>query len=122
MRILAIILLLTVIAPLDSGADDQSRACSAAERKAYAEQLAQAVHGAWQPPDFGEGYRCVAIVALNFRGEVLNVGVEECSRDDLSIHKSVEDAAYDASPLPLPGNRSCLDRTMRLRLVHRVTD
>ena len=84
--------------------------------------LTQSVQAAWQAPDFGAGYSCVAIVALNFRGEVLDVGVDECTRDELVIRKSVEDAAYDASPLPLPGNRSCLDRKVRLRLDHRVAD
>ena len=114
-------LLLLIVAPGYSGAGDESRPCSKAERQAYAEQRVLAVLDAWQAPDYGETYSCTVAIALNFRGEVLNVNVEDCTRNDLAIRKSVEDAAYDASPLPLPANPSCMDRTARITLTHRPT-
>ena len=113
---------LSIALSLQLAASDEVQSCTAQERSAYHQQLTQAIHAAWQVPNFDVGYSCTVIVALNFRGEVLNVGVEDCSRDDAAIRKSIEDAAYDASPLPLPANRSCLDRTVRLRLERRSTD
>ena len=117
---LRLLLILATAVPMQIAASEEPRACSATERSTYAEQLARAVKSAWRAPEYGQGYSCTAVISLDFRGEVLNVGVEDCSRDELVIRKSVEDAAYDASPLPLPGNRSCLDRTVRVRLEYRA--
>ena len=111
----------TSVAPGDSGADDGNRPCSRNEQQEYIEKRLLAVMDAWQPPDYGETYSCTVAIALNFRGEVLDVVVEDCTRNDLTIRKSVEDAAYDASPLPVPANRACMDRTARITLTHRPT-
>lgn len=76
----------------------------------------------WNAPPLDTDFSCNVIIAQNFRGEVLDVGVEDCTRDDLAIQKSAEDAVYDASPLPLPGNRSCFVRSVRFTLMRRATD
>ena len=115
-------LLLLAVAQLAFAADDQPELCTKAESFEYIKQLEQAVQASWQAPELESDYSCIVVIALNFRGEVLNVGVDECTKDNLVIRKSVEDAAYNASPLPLPANRICLDRTIRITLRYRAGD
>ena len=74
---------------------------------------------AWDVPYPERTIGCTVVIAQNFRGEVLDAGVEACPDEPL-IRKSVEDAAYEASPLPRPENRACQERVLRLRLVHRA--
>ena len=93
--------------------------CSEAERSAYIVAVRQALLAAWAGPRSDQNVGCTVVVMQNFRGEVLNAGVEECPEDAL-LRKSVEDAAYEASPLPVPENRACLEPKLRLRLVYRA--
>ena len=111
-----------VILPLLAAAQDDAESlgvCTASERAVYQYQVRQALMAAWDVPRPTETIGCTVIIAQNFRGEVLNAGVEACPEDPL-IRKSVEDAAYDASPLPRPANRACQEPVLRLRLVHRA--
>ena len=93
--------------------------CSPDEQSAYMTAVRQALLLAWVLPRDDESVSCTVLIAQNFRGEVLNAGVEDCP-DDAELRKSVEDAAYDASPLPVPANRACFEPKLRLRLTHRA--
>ena len=44
-------------------------------------------------------------------------GVEGCDAD-LLVTRSLEYAAYEASPLPLPANRACHEAEIRVRIEH----
>ena len=101
---------------------DSPRPCNSADMDAYRAELQRAVHASWDNPRTTTSATCTIIIAQNFRGEVLNVGVEDCSEDFPGLKRSVENAAYDASPLPLPKNRACFDRTVRLQLEYRAGD
>jgi hypothetical protein len=92
--------------------------CKAAEQATYEYRLEQAVVAGWEIPRRAKGVRCTVIIVQNFRGEVLDARVEDCG-DDVLVQKSVVDAAYRASPLPLPGNDACFERQVRLQLVQR---
>lgn len=119
-RQMLLIFLLLPTAGIAFSVFDERRPCSAAEREAYDEQLRQQLYSSWNVPRANQSYSCSLIIAQNFRGEVLNVGVEKCSEENLAIRKSVEDAAYRASPLPLPENRACFSRTLKIWLTHRA--
>ena len=101
---------------------DSPRPCNSADMDAYRAELRQALQASWKSPRTTTSVTCTVIIAQNFRGEVLDVGVEECSQDFPGLKRSVENAAYDASPLPLPQNRACFDRRVRLQLEYRTAD
>ena len=63
----------------------------------------------------GEAFGCVVELVQNFRGEVLNVNIDECD-DKSSVHKAIEDAAYLLSPIAIPANKQCFERTIKVRL------
>ena len=69
------------------------------------------------PPRPNDAVSCIVMAVQNFRGEVLFAGVEGCDIDAL-VARSLEDAAYDASPLPLPANRACHEAEIRVRIEH----
>ncbi|MDH3612102.1 MAG: TonB C-terminal domain-containing protein [Gammaproteobacteria bacterium] len=96
------------------------RDCSSSERATYTSSLRQAVISSWLFPEYARDVQCTVIIAQNFRGEVLNAGVEDCG-DDLKLIKSAEDAAYRASPLPRPANRACFVRKFQVRLTRSGT-
>ena len=117
-----LVCLLSSSAHLALGQDDERKACSAAEQSNYLSQLRQSLQANWEPPPRHESYSCTVTIAQNFRGEVLDVSVDSCTEDDLVIRKSVENAVYTASPLPLPENRTCLQRSVQVQLTHRRND
>lgn len=90
--------------------------CSKYERETYLQVLRQHVVTNWQAPSRTRDRACTVLIAQNFRGEVLNAGVEDCG-DDPELIKSIEDAVYSSSPLPMPENNACFERNVRLRLV-----
>ncbi|MDX1481275.1 MAG: hypothetical protein R3315_06355 [Woeseiaceae bacterium] len=118
--VLASALVLSVLpaAAADEPADEPA-ACSAAEQADYRYRLRQAIVVTWTPPRRASDIRCTVVIVQNFRGEVLDAGAVDCGTD-LPVEKSVEDAAYQASPLPLPANRACLEPEIRLWLVKRA--
>ena len=117
-----IAVLLVLTAPLVAIASDAAEdpvPCTANERATYEFRVRQALMAAWEVPNPDRSIGCTVIIAQNFRGEVLDAGVESCPDDPL-VRKSVTDAAYEASPLPRAENRACQERVLRLRLVYRA--
>jgi len=94
------------------------RECTNQELAAWREIVHAAVVANWQVP-YAERYlACTVMLSLNWRGEVLNVGIANCG-DDPAVHRSVVRAGYQASPLRMPENRDCAQRNVILRLEHR---
>ena len=114
-RLLLLVLTLPVLVMAQER--DDLRACSAAEHDAYMSRISEAVSENWRMPRENSHYSCTVVIVQNFRGEILNVGLEQCG-EDLAVRKSIEDAAYDSSPLALPDNPNCFSRTLRTRVVH----
>ena len=90
-------------------------ACQAAERSAYLETVQRRVLARWESPRPYESLSCIVVIVQNFRGEVLYAGVEGCEVDGV-VARSLEDAAYEASPLPLPASKACREPEIRVRI------
>ena len=89
--------------------------CPAADMEAYITVIKQSVLASWRPSRGEEAKKCVVVLAQSFRGEVLNVEFEECAHE-APIRKTIEDAVYLSSPLPLPVNTHCYERTLKISL------
>ena len=85
--------------------------CSAEEKIQYQESVHDAVIASWKLPYDDRYITCTVLLSLNWRGEVLNVGIAKCGTD-ARIHRSVVDAGYGASPLPMPEDRACRERSV----------
>ncbi len=112
-------LLLVLLAVTTSNGADERLPCSADQLSEYKAQISRAFFANWKLNRGAQSLHCTVVVAQNFRGEVLNVVVENCG-DEISVHKSVEDAMYRSSPLPTPANRSCYQRTIHISLQRRA--
>jgi len=99
----------------DDSESDATYNCPAVDMEAYTTVIKQSILASWRPNRGEEAKRCVVVFAQTFRGEVLNVEFEECAHEAL-VRKSIEDAVYLSSPLPLPVNPDCLERTLKISL------
>ena len=90
--------------------------CPPAERTVWQEAVQRDLVASWHNPRPDELVSCIVVVVQNFRGEVLHAGVEGCDVDEVVV-RSLEDAAYEASPLPRPDSRACFEREVRVLLV-----
>lgn len=95
--------------------------CAAEERALYQEAVHDAVVAEWKVPYDHRYIACTVLLSLNWRGEVLNVGIANCG-DDPRVHRSVVDAGYSASPLRMPKNRACFERNVIVKLESRPLD
>jgi len=89
--------------------------CPAVDMEAYITVIKQSILASWQPSRGEEAKRCVVVFAQSFRGEVLNVGFEDCAHE-ATARKSIEDAVYLSSPLASPINADCFERTLKISL------
>ena len=89
--------------------------CPAVDMEAYITIIKQSILASWQPSRGEEAEKCVVVFAQSFRGEVLNVVFEECAHEAI-VRKSIENAVYLSSPLPLPVNTHCFERTLKISL------
>jgi len=110
-------LLLTLASAIADDGDDAA-SCSVDDRYIYLQSVTQRIDAHWRVPERFRSVECVVVVAQNFRGEVLNVGIEQC-HDEPELEKTLEDAVYEASPLPMPENRVCFERNLRLRMLRK---
>lgn len=112
---------LLLLAVTVSGGADERHPCSAAELSKYKLQISQSFFANWQAERGAESLHCTVVIDQNFRGEVLNVELEDCG-EAVALHKAVENAVYLLSPLPRPKNRSCFVRTIRVHLLRRAEE
>ena len=66
-------------------------------------------------PDTIERVVCTVLIKQDFRGEVEQVGIANCG-DDPIVHRSIVNAGYRASPMPLPENPACFRRDIIVQL------
>ena len=95
--------------------------CGDLEREAYLHDVSQAVAAHWKVPYLNRTITCRVLIRQNFRGEVLDVGIAKCGEDP-TVHKSVIDAGYQASPVPLPKNKACFSRDIIIDVISRTQD
>ena len=119
MRSLASVVLLVLISQALPAADGpaQQVACPAAERAANLESVQRRILARWESPRPYDSLSCIVVIVQNFRGEVLYAGIEGCEVDGV-VARSLEDAAYEASPLPLPASKACREPEIRVRIEH----
>ncbi len=102
-----------------AAADDETQECTAADRDAYLSEVRTRLYEFWQVPYANRTLRCTVLIKQNFRGEVMNAGIANCSEDP-RIHKSVIDAAYEASPMPRPAVKACFKRDLIVQIESRA--
>ena len=94
-------------------ADRQAR--SAGLRDQWARAISSRVELYWnKPPNAGAGLECVLEVTQLPNGEVVNATIDECSTDDQTIIRSIENAVLNASPLPEPPRGVAFERVVRI--------
>jgi len=92
--------------------------CTEAQWQAYIESIRQVVSAGFHLPAHYREVDCTVQIAQSFRGEVLDAAVQDCTNPELV--KLIEDAAYLASPLPLPRNESCFEPSLEVRVLRRA--
>ena len=95
----------------------KNKPCSASQLGDYMDLLQTTIASNWRLLSQYGLVTCTVRIHQNFRGEILHAAIEKCSEP--GVTKSVENAAYVSSPLPLPANDQCFERTLVLELVHR---
>jgi membrane protein involved in colicin uptake len=93
--------------------------CSAAERDAYFDAIEARIYENWRIPHTNRTLSCKVLIKQDFRGEVRDVGIALCGEDP-AVHRSVMNAAYRASPMPLPANKSCFARSVIVTIESRT--
>lgn len=85
--------------------------CTAAEREEYLQEVRNDIIDSWRVPDRSIAFSCTILIKQDFRGEVEHVGIGKCG-NDATAQRSVVNAGYRASPMPLPKNRACFSRDL----------
>jgi len=96
-------------------AQDEPRECTAVDFENYLGEIPTKRYESWKVPYGDTSIQCTVLVKQNFRGEVMDVGIAKRT-DDAQIHKSVINAAYEASPMPRPAVRSCFQRDINIKI------
>ena len=78
----------------------------------YVSQIGDKVRRNWLRPDGSRGTLCAVVINQLPDGEVVGVRVMNCD-GDASFQRSVENAVYRASPLPLPADRALFSREIQ---------
>ncbi len=98
----------------------KARALTAAEK--YKLLIRQKVSRNWaRPPGAQRGLQCTVRVRLVPSGDVLQVTVAKTSGDE-QFDRSVENAVYKASPLPLPGDRDLFEYFREIEFIFNPED
>lgn len=113
------IFLLFLFLPVSqTAAQFPDRGCGIEELIGWREAVHAAVVANWQVPYEERYIACTVMLSLNWRGEVLNVGIANCGEDPL-VHRSVVNAGYQASPIRMLDNRACYQRNVIIKLESR---
>lgn len=95
----------------------QNLPCTSDQRAEYLQMLQNKISTNWRLPSHYQAVNCTVLISQSFRGEVLNAAVQGCT--DPEIVKSIENATYLSSPLPLPRNDSCFERRIEVQVVRK---
>ncbi len=95
--------------------------CSEKEKALFLQSVQAAVKSNWNVPYEDRYLVCTVLLKLNWRGEVLHVGIANCGEDP-RVHRSVVAAGYTASPVRMPENRACFDRNVIVKLESRALE
>jgi hypothetical protein len=90
---------------------DTLAVCTKAEREAYFDSIERKIHESWRVPYDNRGISCKVLIKQDWRGEVRDVGIALCG-EDLVVQRSIINAAYRASPMPMPGNKTCFTESV----------
>jgi len=83
----------------------------------YTGYIQEKIQQNWRkPPGSSEGLSCIVLVSLIPGGDVARVQIVRSSGDPL-FDRSVEDAVYRASPMPLPKDSALFKYFRELRLI-----
>lgn len=83
-------------------------------RDQYYMAIMQKIRRNWvRPPAATTGTECIVNVRQAPSGDVLNVTIVSCNRDE-SVRRSVEAAVYKASPLPAPPDPRLFKRDLQI--------
>ncbi len=107
-----------ILAPV-AVAGDEPRECTAADFEIYLGEIRTKLYEKWKVPYGDTSIQCTVLIKQNFRGEVMDVGIAKCT-DNAQIHKSVINAAYEASPMPRPAIKSCFKRDIIVKIESRT--
>ena len=94
------------------------KGCSDEELAGWRDAVQAALVANWRVPYEDRHLACTVMLSLNWRGEVLNVGIANCG-DDPQVHRSVVNAGYQSSPIRMLENRACYQRNIIVRLESR---
>ena len=108
-----------LLLPLTLNAQAPVAACTKLERQQYFDAIEARIHQNWRVPYTYRTLSCKVLVKQDFRGEVRDVGIALCG-DDPVVHRSVINAAYNASPMPLPANKTCFSETVIVTIESRA--
>jgi len=95
----------------------QDAPCTSDQRAEYLQILQERISTNWRLPSHYRSINCTVLISQSFRGEVLNAAVQDCT--DPELVRTIEDATYLSSPLPLPRNDSCFERRIEVRVVRK---
>jgi hypothetical protein len=112
----AALLVVLPLTPVTAQFADQG--CSDEELAGWREAVQATLVANWRVPYEDRYIACTVMLSVNWRGEVLNVGIANCGEDPL-VHRSVVNAGYQASPVRMLENRACYQRNVILRLESR---
>ena len=108
-----------LVLPLSmAAAQIPDRACGDDELAGWRDAVQAALVANWRVPYEDRYLACTVMLSLNWRGEVLNVGIANCGEDP-EVHRSVVNAGYQASPIRMLENRACFQRNVIIRLESR---
>jgi len=85
--------------------------CTKSEREAYFDAIETKIHENWRVPLRNRGISCKVLIKQDWRGEVRDVGIALCGTD-VTVQRSIVNAAYRASPMPMPDNKLCFTETV----------
>ena len=111
--------LLVLLLSLQAMSEDEVPVCNSIERDDYFDSIESKIYENWRIPYKARNIDCTILIKQDWRGEVRDVGIANCS-DDIFIHRSVVNAAYRASPMPLPDNKACFTDTVIVRIQSRT--
>jgi hypothetical protein len=94
-----------------SFAADTLPSCTNSERAAYFDSIERNIHENWRVPYQNRSMSCKVLIKQDWRGEVRDVGIAMCGTDPV-IQRSIINAAYRASPMPMPDNKLCFTESV----------